>query len=108
MLGNKHKTAKTGGRTSLKRAGNRKMAEISFNKFRDLTRHKKVTYQFFARNGNIKSFQTDQFYCNKDFRLKMYCMRSFNLGLEGKFSQVSDNKFEYTSEYGRTVFVVGC
>ena len=46
------------------------MEKISFAEFKRRTHHKKVKFNFFSKNGNVKEFSSEKFYCNKDSRIR--------------------------------------
>ena len=84
------------------------MEEITLNKFRKETKHKTVKFNFKGRDGSIKYFETNKFYCNPygsgDF--KMLSMPRFGLSRESKFYKTSDTEFLAVSEFGETSFKV--
>lgn len=82
-----------------------KKTPISFAEFKRQTHHKKVKFQFHAKNGTVKTFETDKFYCNKDSRIKMLSMPKFMLDLKNEFYK-TDTGFLAISEFGETTFQV--
>jgi hypothetical protein len=80
------------------------MNEISKNLFRTKTKHKKVVYKFKSNKGDIKTFESDKFYCN-DYK-GILSMPKFSLSNTGKFYEIEPNKFLYVSEFGETSFEV--
>jgi len=83
------------------------MEEISLNKFKELTHHKRMKYTWKKADGTkIKEFETDKFYCNKiPGSLNMLSMPKFLLSADGKFYKDGE-KFMHISEYGTTFFEV--
>ena len=83
------------------------MNEISFAEFTRGTRHQKVKYVLtYKKNGQVKEYESDKFYCNKDNRLKMLCLPSILLSMENVFYRIAENVFKAVSSYSETVFTV--
>ena len=79
--------------------------KISFNAFKKATHHKPVFFKFEARNGTVKTFNTEKFYSNKHG--EMISMPGFLIGKESIFYQKNEDVFCAESEYGVTTFVLG-
>ena len=84
------------------------MEKISLNKFRNLTKHRKIKYAFTGNNGTIKKFDTEKFYCNPfgSGKNRMLSMPKFCLSVSSEFFQISETQFRAVSEYGVTEFTV--
>jgi len=82
------------------------MEKVSFNEFRNSTRHLKVRYTWNAKNGKVKSFESDKFYCNKDYKSKMLWCPRFGLAIENEFFKIDDKIFLAVSENGETKFEI--
>jgi hypothetical protein len=81
------------------------ISEISFNKFRELTYHKRV-YFYFKKyaDGTVKEFHTDKFYCNK--YKGILSLPKFILSDTAKFYSINSDTFKAVSEFGETVFEI--
>ena len=81
------------------------VCEISFNRFRELTYHKRV-YFYFRKYADeaIKEFQADKFYCNK--YKGVLSLPKFVLSESVRFFSINSNTFKAISEFGETVFEI--
>jgi len=80
------------------------MKEISFNRFKKETHHKKVKYKW-KNPLKVREWEVQKFYINKDKRYG-FCTPKFILGLENEFFKIDDTHFKAVSKNGFTTFEV--
>ena len=84
---------------------------ISFAEFKKATHHKGVDYTWIpmlgkhkTANGCTRAFSSKEFYCNKDYKSKMFSMPSFMLDIETQFYRVDADNLRAKSELGAMQF----
>lgn len=82
------------------------MEKISLTQFKKETYHEPMKYKFYKKDGGVKEFETERFYFNKDYRLKMISMPKFMLGFEGEMFKIDDKNYLWVSECGKTEFTL--
>lgn len=83
------------------------MEQISFSAFKKATHHVPVTFTNVKNaDGSERTYESNKFYINKDYKSNMFWMPRFGLGSDNIFYKIDDKNFVAVSELSKTKFII--